>query len=117
MMKIEGMQLIENDWRAILWPSDADLGPQDLLLRFQYSNIHTHGLQRSCGGKGTARPLSQEESASERLGHTLKGGSATTLALTSFYCFSRPLTSKKVLFYYAKVCFGWLSLQTRERVC
>ena len=31
------------------------------------------------------------------------------LALTGFYCFSRPLTSKKVLFYYAKVCFGWLS--------
>ena len=32
-----------------------------------------------------------------------------TLALTGFYCFSRPLTSKKVLFYYAKVCVGWLS--------
>ena len=79
VMKIEGMQLIENDWRAILWPSDADLGPQDLLLRFQYSNIHTHGLQRSCGGKGTARPLSQEESASERLGHSLKGGAPRPL--------------------------------------
>ena len=50
-----------------------------------------------------AWPLSQEESV-------------PTLALTSFYCFSRPLTSKKVLFYYAKVCFGWLSLQTQERV-
>ena len=23
---------------------DADLVPQDLLLRFQYSNTHTHGL-------------------------------------------------------------------------
>ena len=77
-------------------PDDADCGPQDLLLRFQYSNTHTHGLQRSCGGKGTARPLPQE-------------GSAPTLALTGFYCFSRSLTSKKVLFYYAKVCFGWLS--------
>ena len=32
-----------------------------------------------------------------------------TLALTGFYCFSRPLTSKMVLLYYAKVCFGWLS--------
>ena len=41
-------------------------------------------------------PLSQEESV-------------LTLALTGFYCFSRPLTSKKVLLYYAKVCFGWLS--------
>ena len=50
-----------------------------------------------------ARPLPQEESA-------------LTLALTGFYCFSRPLTSKKVFLYYAKVCFGWLSLQTQERV-
>ena len=57
----------------------------------QYSN--THRLQKSCGGKGTARPLPQ-------------GGSAKTLALTGFYCFSRPLTSKMVLLYYAKVCFG-----------
>ena len=60
----------------------------------QYTN--TQGLQESCGGKGTAQPLSQEESA-------------PTLALTGFYCFSRPLTSKKVPLYYAKVCFGWLS--------
>ena len=41
-------------------------------------------------------PLSQEESA-------------WTLALTGFYCFSSPLTSKMVLPYYAKVCLGWLS--------
>ena len=43
-----------------------------------------------------ARPLPQEESA-------------LTLALTGFYCFSSPLTSKMVLPYYAKVCLGWLS--------
>ena len=42
------------------------------------------------------RPLSLEESA-------------PTLALTGFYCFSRPLTSNMVLIYYAQVCFGWLS--------
>ena len=35
---------------------------------------------------------------------------------SGFYCFSRPLTSKKVLLYYTKVCFGWLSLQTTERM-
>ena len=40
---------------------------------------------------------------------TLSEESAQTLALTGFYCFSRPLTSKMVLLYYAKVCFGWLS--------
>ena len=84
---------------------DADPGQQDPLW-LQYSN--THGLQKSCGGKGTAQPLSQEESASESLGHSLQK-STLTLALTGFYCFSRPLTSKKVLLYYAKVCFGWLS--------
>ena len=39
------------------------------------------------------------------------------LAWIGFYCFSRPLTSQKVLLYYAKFCFGWLSLlQTKERV-
>ena len=53
-------------------PDDADPGPQDLLLWPQYT--HTHRLQKSCEGKGTALPLSQEESASERLGHSLKGG-------------------------------------------
>ena len=43
-----------------------------------------------------AQPLSQEEND-------------PTLALTGFYCFSRPLTSKMVLLYYAKFYFGWLS--------
>ena len=40
---------------------------------------------------------------------TLSRGEHSTLALTGFYCFSRPLTSKMVLLYYAKVCFEWLS--------
>ena len=75
-------------------PDDADPSPQNLPLWPQHTD--THGLQKSCGGKGTAWPLSQEESA-------------LTLALTGFYYFSRPLTSKMVLLYYAKVCFGWLS--------
>ena len=50
----------------------------------------------SRGERLSARPLPQVESF-------------RTLALTGFYCFSRPLTSKMVLLYYAKVCFGWLS--------
>ena len=44
---------------------------------------------------------------------TLSRGERWTLALTSFYCFSRPLTSKKVLLYYAKVYFGWLSFDDK----
>ena len=59
--------------------SDTDLGPQDLLLRFQYSNTHTHGLQTSCGGKGMDRPVSQEESTSQHLGNSLKGGAPRAL--------------------------------------
>ena len=46
---------------------DADPSRQDSLW-LQYSNT----LQRSCGGKGMAQPLSQEESTSEHLGHSLK---------------------------------------------
>ena len=49
----------------------------------------------SCGGKGTARPLSQEESA-------------LTLALTGFYFFSGHITWRMVLIYYAQIHFGWL---------
>ena len=47
------------------------------------------------GGKGTAQPLSQEESA-------------PTLALTGFYCFSGHITLRIVLIYYAQVPFRWL---------
>ena len=33
--------------------------------------------------------------------------------LDRLLCFSRPLTSKMVLLYYAKVCFGWLSFEDK----
>ena len=46
----------------------------------------------SCGGKGTAWPLSQEESA-------------PALALTGF---SGHITLRMVLIYYAQVHFRWL---------
>ena len=39
--------------------TDADPGPQDLLLWPQYA--HTHRLQKSCGEKGAAWPLSKLE--------------------------------------------------------
>ena len=44
----------------------------------------------SCGGKGRARLLSQEECT-------------LTLALTGFYCFSGHITLRMVLIYYAQV--------------
>ena len=40
---------------------DSDPGPRDPVLWQQYTN--THGLQKSCGEKGTAWPPSQEENA------------------------------------------------------
>ena len=56
----------------------------------------------SCGGKGTAGPLSQEESA-------------PTLALTGFYCFSGHITLRMILIYYAQVHFRRLQ-KTKERM-
>ena len=50
---------------------------------------------KSCGGKGMAGLLSQEESAQ-------------TLASTGFYCFSGHITLRMVLIYYAQVHFRWL---------
>ena len=47
---------------------------------------------------------------------TLSRGERPTLALTGLYCFSRPLTSKTVLLYYAKVFLGGYLLQTKERM-
>ena len=49
----------------------------------------------SCGGKGTAHPLSQEESTS-------------TLVLTGFYSFSGHITLRMILIYYAQVRFRQL---------
>ena len=49
----------------------------------------------TCGGKGTAQPLSQEEST-------------WILALTGFYCFSGHISLRMILIYYAQVRFRWL---------
>ena len=40
-----------------LFLADADPGPQDPVLGLQYTN--TYELQKSCGEKGTAWPLSK----------------------------------------------------------
>ena len=81
---------------------DADLVPQDLLLRFQYSNTHTD-YRNPVGEKGLR---GHSPSQRERPLHP---------RLDRLYCFSRPPTSKMVLIYYSQVCLGWLSLQTQER--
>ena len=68
---------------------NADPGPQDLLLWWQYAN--THGLQKSCGGKGAAWPLSKSERG------------PLTPAWTGFYCFSGHITLRAILIYHAQV--------------
>ena len=96
---------------------DADLGLQDLLLRSQYSNTHTHGLQTSCGGKGTAWPLSQEKSTSEHLGHSFKGGAAPTLALTKLLLvFQAPHIKEGSLLLYKGLFWVVIFADTGEGV-
>ena len=120
-----GIKYPQDDW------IDMDLGPQDLLLRFQcwhrsqpsrsavevsvFPYTYTRTTDVLWGKRDGVATLSRGEClwATRPLP---QGGSAKSLALTSLYRFFGPLTSKKVLFYYTKVCFGWLSLQTQERV-
>ena len=80
--------------------SEADPGQQDLLLWLQYAN--THGLQKSCGEKRAAWPLSKLERG------------LLTPAWTGFYCFSGHITSRMVLIYYAQVRFRWLPFKENK---
>ena len=81
-------------WSSSAPLSDADLGQQDLLLWLPYT--HTHGLQKSCGEKGAAWPLSK-----------LKRGPLAP-AWTGLYCFSGHITLRAILIYYAQVHHRWL---------
>ena len=82
---------------------DADLGQQDLLLRFQYSNTHTHGLQKSCGGKGATWPLSKLER------------DPFTPTWIGFIVFLGPLHQRWSSFIIHRFVLG-LSLLTKERM-
>ena len=62
---------------------------------------NSHGLQKSCGERGTAWPLSKWERGQE-------GERALTPAWTGFYWFSGYITSRMVLIYYAQVLCRWL---------
>ena len=77
--------------------SDADPGLQDPV--FGAMDKYTQTTE-SCGGKGTAQPLSQEESA-------------LTLSLKGFYCFSAHITLRLILIYYAQVALGGYRKQRR----
>ena len=70
------------------------------VLWLQWTN--SHRLPESCGEKGMARPLFQEESA-------------PTLAWTGFYCFSGHITLRMILIYYAQVRCRWLQ-KTKGRM-
>ena len=95
--------------------SDADPGPQDPVLWLQYTN--THGLQKSCAGKGTVRPLSQEESTSEHLGHSLKRRAPWPLPWQAFVVFLGPLHQRWSSFIMHRFVLGGYLLQTtKERM-
>ena len=95
-------------------PDDTDPGLQDRLLWPQYTN--THRLQKSCGGKGTAQPLSQEESASECLGHSLKRKVHWPLLWQAFIVFLGPLHQRWSSSTMERFVLGGYLLQTKERV-
>ena len=84
---------------------DTDLGLQDLLLRFQYSNTHTHGLQRSCGGTGTVVTLSRGEHPCPQ-----------PLPWQAFIVFLGPLHQRRSSFTMQRFVLGGYLLQTREKV-
>ena len=83
---------------------DADLGQQDLLLRFQYSNTHTHGLQKSCGGKGATWPLSKLER------------DPFTPTWIGFIVFLGPLHQRWSSFIIHRFVLGGYFLLTKERM-
>ena len=84
--------------RAHMRGNDADPGRRDTSVVAETRQIHTDYwvLWR----KREAQPLSQEESAS-------------TLALTGFYCFSGHITLRMILIYYAQVAIGSYRKQRR----
>ena len=83
--------------------SDMDPGPQDPVLWLQYTN--TQGLQKSCGEKGMAWPLSKWDRV-----RGLERAQERELIpnWTGFYCFSGHITWRMVLIYYAQVHHRWL---------
>ena len=62
--------------------------------------------RNNCGEKGTAWPLSKSERGPQD--PRLEREGPETPAWIGFYCFSRHITSRMILIYYAQVCFGWL---------
>ena len=91
------------------FPSDTDPGPQDPVLWLQYTN--THRLQKSCGGKGMAWPLCKWE---RERGLERAQEREPTPAWTGFYCFSRHITWRMVLIYYAQVHHRWLPFKDNK---
>ena len=77
---------------------------QILLLRFQYSNTHTHGLQKSRGGKGATWPLSKLER------------DPFTPAWTGFIVFLGPLHQRWPSFIIHRFVLGGYLLLTTERM-
>ena len=93
------------------WPGDTDPSQQDPVLWLQYTN--THGLQKSCGGKQMAWPLSKWEGERVR-GLERAQERELTPTWTGFYCFSGQITWRMALIYYAQVHCRWLPFKDNK---
>ena len=76
---------------------DADSGQQSP-RHCGWDETNSHGPPKSCGGKGTAQPHSQEDSAS-------------TLALTGFYWLSNSVHQRRFSFIMLRFALGNYFLQ------
>ena len=81
---------------------DVDPSLQDPVLWLQYTN--THGLQKSCGGKGMAWPLSKWERARGLERAQERADSRLDRLLLLFWAHYMRM----VLIYYAQVHHSWL---------
>ena len=104
-----GPNLLQINMFTFCMSYDSDPSQQDPVWWLQYTN--THGLQKSCGEKGMAWPLSKWERARE-----LERAQERELtpAWTGLYCFSGHITSRMVLVYYAQVHYRWLPFKDNK---
>ena len=94
---------------------DADPGPQDLVLWLQYTS--THGLQKSCGGKGVAWPLSKWERARGIERVQKRERESRPLPGQAFIAFLGPLHQRRSSFTMHRfVLDGYLLQTTKERM-
>ena len=94
------LQELQEQWKSWI---DVDSGPQGPQC-CGWDETDSHGPPKSYGGKGTARPLSQ-------------GQSASTLAWTGFYWLSNIIHQRRFSFIMLRFALGnYFLLIAKERM-